>query len=131
MMTPHVPVTTLYELLGGDPKVRQLVNCFYDLMDRQPEFAALRAMHGKDLTVMREKLADWLSGWLGGPALYDERPDATCIGHAHAPFKIDQQMNDEWMTCMSRALDDALVPAAVQARLRPPLAALAGFLRNQ
>jgi hemoglobin len=116
--------------MGGDPVLRAVVDRFYDLMDQDPSYSQLRAMHAPDLTLMRAKLGDWLSGWLGGPALYDERPDATCIGHAHAPFRIDQQMQDDWLSCMVRALDDCHVPVPVQARLRPPLAALAGFLRN-
>jgi len=130
MMTSDAPKITLYELLGGDPTLRQLVTRFYDLMDQQPEFATLRSLHGHDLIPIREKLGDWLSGWLGGPPLYEQRPDATCIGHAHAGFKIDQQMLDEWLICMDQAMADIRVPQPVQARLRPHFSALAGFLRN-
>jgi hemoglobin len=36
---------SLYGLVGGDEKLRELVDRFYDLMDLEPEFAALRAMH--------------------------------------------------------------------------------------
>jgi hemoglobin len=129
-MTEPNPSTTLYEEIGGDPALRHWVNRFYDLMDREPEFVALRALHGRDLTLARAKLGDWLSGWLGGPALYASRSDAMCIGHAHAAFKIDQQLHDDWLRCIYRALDDSPIARATQDRLRPPLAALAGFLRN-
>ena len=41
------PQPTLYELIGGNDKLRELVDRFYDLMDLETEFAALRAMHAK------------------------------------------------------------------------------------
>jgi len=127
---PDTEVTTPFEWIGGEDVVRAMTERFYDLMDQQPEFATLRSLHGHDLIPIREKLGDWLSGWLGGPPLYEQRPDATCIGHAHAGFKIDQQMLDEWLICMDQAMADIRVPQPVQASLRPHFSALAGFLRN-
>ena len=44
-MTTPEQSHTLYHLIGGDVRVRELVDRFYDLMDLQPEFAVLRAMH--------------------------------------------------------------------------------------
>ncbi|MBS0375801.1 MAG: group II truncated hemoglobin [Proteobacteria bacterium] len=124
-------VGTLYEALGGEPAVRVLVNHFYDRMDALPQFRALRDLHAADLAPMRAKLADWLSGWLGGPPRYFERPDAICIGAAHRPYVIDAALRDAWLECMAGALQDAAVPAPVVARLRPAFAALAEALRNR
>ena len=61
--------TTLYQLVGGDDKLRELVDRFYDLMDLEPEFAELRAMHPPTLDGSRDKLYHFLSGWTGGPDL--------------------------------------------------------------
>jgi hemoglobin len=122
---------TPYELLGSDPGVAALVDRFYDLMDQDPAYAALRRMHAADLAPMRDKLNDWLAGWLGGPQRYHDRPDAACIGSAHAPYAIDVAMRDQWLDCMFRALDGVEASAAAQARIRPPLAAMAEMLRNR
>ena len=54
MAAPRTP----YEILGEDG-IRELVNAFYDIMDRLPEAASLRAMHAEDLTPMKEKLAEY------------------------------------------------------------------------
>ena len=67
--TAHTP----YELIGGEEAVRALVERFYDLMELDPDFAKLRAVHGSTLEHAREKLFMFLSGWLGGPGLYTER----------------------------------------------------------
>src|SRR3954471_17980796 len=55
---------TPYELIGGDAKVRELVDRFYDLMDFEPAYRQLRAVHGNTLESAREKLHHFLSGWL-------------------------------------------------------------------
>jgi hemoglobin len=125
------PVPTMYAELGGDPAVRALVDRFYDVMQREPALAPLRALHAADLAPMRDKLSDWMCTWLGGPQRYFQRPDAVCIGAAHSAFPIDTAMRDLWLECMYRALDEVGAPAALQARVRPPLATLAEFLRNR
>ena len=61
---------TLYDAIGGDLAVRQLVDRFYDHMHVLPDVATLRAMHPPDLGESRDKLYWFLSGWLGGPSLY-------------------------------------------------------------
>ena len=40
---PAVP--TPFELFGGAVAVRELVDRFYDLMEGDPDYAALRALH--------------------------------------------------------------------------------------
>ncbi len=121
---------TPYELLGGDPAIRAIVERFYDLMDRDPAYAALRGIHGPDLGPMRDKLCDWFSEWLGGPRRYHARADAKCIGAAHAPYAIDAAMRDEWLACMQRAIDETGASDAAQARIRPAMVGMAEFLRN-
>ena len=58
---------TLFDTLGGEARLRDLVDRFYDLMDLEPQFAALRAMHPPTLDRSRDKLFWFLCGWLGGP----------------------------------------------------------------
>lgn len=122
---------TPYELLGGAVPLRRLVDRFYDIMDSAPEARELRAMHAPDLGPMRGKFHDFMSGWLGGPALYAQRSDTTCISRAHQPYPIDQAARDQWLWCMERALDDVGAPAAMREMVRPALERMADFLRNR
>jgi hemoglobin len=125
------PAPTPYDLIGGEPAVRRLVERFYYLMDTRPEAAELRAMHARDLGPMTEKLGDFMMGWLGGPRIYFERSDAGCITEAHVPYAIDAAARDQWLACMYQALDDTGVPCEVQALVRQPLARVAEFLKNR
>ena len=68
---------TAYEALGGESAVRALVDRFYDLMDLEPAYAGIRALHPATLDGSRDKLFWFLCGWLGGPDLYIRAASAT------------------------------------------------------
>ena len=97
---------TPYERLGGREVLRQIVDRFYDLMDEDPAYAALRAMHADDLTPMRESLTGFLTGWSGGPR--DWFASGKCVMSAHKQLAIDPALVSEWMDAMRRAIDETV-----------------------
>jgi len=125
------PAVTPYDRLGGAPVLRQLVDAFYDAMDREPEAAGIRAMHAPDLADIRDRLFDWLSGWSGGPPLYNARPDRKCIMSAHRPFAIGEAEREQWMACMRKALAGLDLDDDVRAMYDAAFARLADGLRNR
>lgn len=122
---------TPFDRIGGEIVVRRVVERFYDLMETDPAVAKLRAMHAGDLGPMREKLGDFLVGWMGGPPIYFRRKDARCMGEAHEPFAIDAGIRDEWLSCMHRALDAEGVPADLQQMIREALARMTAAMVNR
>lgn len=125
------PPATPYERMGGDEAVRKLVNRFYDLMESSTGVTELREMHAPDLNPMREKLFDFLSGWLGGPPRYFQRADSKCMGSAHQPFAITAAARDQWLACFFRALDDVGVDVETRNMLRAPITRMAESFRNR
>ena len=123
--------TTPYERLGGDAVVRTLVDRFYDLMDLEPDFADLRRAHGSDLTDARDKLYRFLSGWLGGPDLYIQRFGHPRLRARHLPFAIGVRERDQWLACMSQALDETHCPAELKPRLMEAYFKTADWMRNR
>ena len=121
---------TPYDQLGGAAGVRDLVNRFYDVMDQDPMLGELRTMHAPDLTPMRQKLFEFMSGWLGGPPLYFERPDHPCIVSAHRAFPIGAKERDQWLSAMHRALTETSLSSETQQLLRQALFQTADALRN-
>lgn len=122
---------TPYERLGAAPVLRRLVDDFYDIMDRDPAAAGIRAMHAADLTDIRDRLFDWLSGWSGGPPVYNARPDRKCIMSAHAPYAIGPAERDQWMGCMRQALAGLEINDDVRDLFEAAFARLADGLRNR
>lgn len=93
-----------YRAAGGITGLRQLVDDFYRLMDERPEAAALRALHPADLSSSRDKLACFLSGWLGGPRLFAERYGSISIPAFHAQWQVDESLARAWLDCMAGAI---------------------------
>jgi hemoglobin len=121
---------TPYELLGGEEKIRELANAFYDAMDRLPQAAGIRQMHGENLDVIKEKLFEYLSGWMGGPPLYFKNHNTICLTTPHKPFAIKAEHRDQWLLCMDQALEEVGASDEVRAMLKEPLYQLADIVRN-
>jgi len=95
-----------YRAAGGFEGLLGLVERFYRKMDELPEAARIRAMHPDDLTVSKDKLARFLSGWLGGPRLYDETYGPIRIPMAHRHLDVGEPERDAWLACMTAALEE-------------------------
>ncbi len=93
-----------YQAAGGIDGIQKLVSCFYDLMDSLPESQNIRAMHRKDLKIARSRLALFLSGWLGGPKLYQEQVGSISIPGFHRRFDIGSAEKEAWLNCMAKAI---------------------------
>ena len=122
---------TPYQLLGGDAKVRELVERFYDLMELEPAYAKLRAVHGSSLDSAREKLYLFLSGWLGGPSLYTDRFGHPMLRARHLPFAIGEVERDQWMACMVQAMEEVEVPQELRTALGEAFYKTADWMRNR
>jgi hemoglobin len=121
---------TPFEALGEEG-IRNLTNAFYDYMDSAPEVADIRAMHGKDLTAMKERLADYLTGWMGGPQRYAEKYGSVCMTSPHKPYAIGPAERDQWLLCMDRALEQIGADDELKQMLKEPMFAIADMIRNR
>lgn len=122
---------TPYDLIGGDAAVRALVDRFYDLMDFEPAYRELRAVHGSTLESAREKLYLFLSGWLGGPPLYLERHGHPMLRARHLPFAISTVERDQWLACMAQAMEEEHVPEELRGPLAEAFFKTADWMRNK
>jgi hemoglobin len=117
-----------FEAVGGEAPVRALVDRFYDLMELEPAYAQLRSLHPADLSGSRDKLFWFLCGWLGGPPHYESRFGHPRLRARHLPFRIGIRERDEWMSCMTRAMDELQFP--FRERLQESFAGTADWMRN-
>lgn len=119
---------TPYEAAGGEDGVRALVEAFYDRIDS--ESPDLRAMLPRDDSGSRLKLFEYLSGWLGGPNLYEQKRGHPRLRMRHIPFPIGRAEAAEWMRCMRLAMDDAGIRRELREFLDVRLGALAEHMVN-
>lgn len=123
--------TTPYAQLGGEAALRALVDRFYDLMELEPGYRELRALHPSTTEGSRDKLFMFLSGWLGGPDLFVERHGHPRLRARHLPYAIGVRERDQWLACMGQAMQECGLDAALATRLQASLANTADWMRNQ
>ncbi|QBG47854.1 globin [Verrucomicrobia bacterium S94] len=113
-----------FRIAGGVEGCYKLANDFYDIMETLPEARKILFMHPSDLTESRDKLACFLSGYMNGPELYEEKYGPLALGAAHAHLPISGKEKDMWLLCMEKALEKQDWPEEFKAfmlmRLRTP-----------
>jgi hemoglobin len=122
---------TPYQRLGGESRVRELVDRFYDYMEGLQEAATIRGLHARSLKASREKLFLFLSGWLGGPDLYVQKYGHPMLRRRHLPFPIGDRERDQWMLCMQRALADMDLEPDLERELSAAFRRTADHMRNR
>ena len=125
------PGPTPFERIGGEAAIQALVDRFYDLMDLEPAYRELRAVHGDTLEQARAKLFWFLCGWLGGPQHYVERFGHPRLRMRHMPFAIGILERDQWMACMHQAMVEREVEPELLERLMASLFNTADWMRNR
>jgi hemoglobin len=120
-----------YQRIGGEAKVRELVQRFYQLMDEMPEAHQIRKMHAAELKTAEDKLFIFLSGWMGGPPLYEELYGHPRLRMRHMPFGIGEAERDQWMLCMTQAMQEVIDDEALRKELTDAFYKVADFMRNR
>ncbi len=110
--------------------MRELANRFYDIMETAPEAKELYAIHPLPLTQIRQKFFEFLSGWLGGPPLFEQQYGHPRLRARHLPFTVNQQLRDQWMFCMEQALDEVVENKLLRDGIRQSLGQLASHMIN-
>lgn len=118
-----------YQLLGENT-IRTIAHTFYDVMDEMPQAEKIRAMHAKHKGDIKQKLTEYLTGWLGGPPLYSDKTGTVCLTDPHKPYPIGPKERDQWLMCWYEALERVGVSEDVKSMLKDPMYRLADTVRN-
>ncbi|GJM13278.1 MAG: hypothetical protein DHS20C12_16810 [Pseudohongiella sp.] len=94
-----------FQAAGQEDGIRRLVDCFYDIMEENPDYQRIRSWHPRNSEISRDKLARFLCGWMGGPGRYQERYGPISIPQAHRHLQVTESEKDQWLSCMREALN--------------------------
>ncbi|MBP3041851.1 globin [Bacillaceae bacterium Marseille-Q3522] len=87
----------------GEETLHLLVDAFYRRVGQHPDLAPI---FPKDLTETARKQKQFLTQYLGGPALYSAEHGHPMLRARHLPFQITETRAKAWLTCMSEAMDE-------------------------
>jgi hemoglobin len=119
---------SFYDLVGGEPTFRKLVNEFYAGVATDP---VLRPLYPEeDLGPAAERLTLFLIQYWGGPATYSQQRGHPRLRMRHAPFKVGPAERDAWLRQMRRAMDTLALPPEQDAKLWAYLTHAAEFMVN-
>lgn len=106
-------LTTLFDEVGGEAFFRGLVAAFYRGVRTDP---VLIPMYPEaDLEGAEHRLATFLAQYFGGPTTYSQERGHPRLRMRHAPFHINAEARDRWLTHMEAALDE-MAPAPIHRR---------------
>ncbi len=127
---PHMTYKprSVYDLLDGEEQLRQMVDAFYDQVERD---AVLRPMYPADLAESKRRLFLFLVQFFGGPTRYSEERGHPRLRMRHFPFAIDRQARDHWLDHMLRAIDVAGIREPARTMMRDYFERSSAFLINR
>ncbi len=110
---------TIYDRIGGETALKQLVVRFYAKVQNQPLLAPL---FPENIEPVSDKQFLFLSQFFGGPTLYSDLYGHPMMRARHMPFPITTDHADAWLQCMGEALAeiniDEFLQAAILERLK-------------
>lgn len=97
---------TIYEAIGGQDTVDQLVTAQYKYVGKHPK---LLEIFPKNLQESARKQRLFLTQFFGGPNLYSKERGHPMLRRRHMPFAITPERKDAWLECFLKALDDVQI----------------------
>jgi hemoglobin len=113
MPEPEVP--TIFSWAGGDAAFSRWLNAFYDLVEQDELIAPL--FGGRVTPAHREAVTAWWCEVMGGPASYtNDHGGYPHMLAKHVGLAITPEQRLRFVTLLSRAADDAQLPADPELR---------------
>lgn len=97
---------SLYIRIGGDQKIQELVDAFYDRVAQDPH---LQPIFPDDLTETKRKQLMFLTQYLGGPPIYSQERGHPRLRARHMAFPITPTRANAWLQCMSEAMQEVQI----------------------
>ena len=97
-------MTSFWEQVGGRPTFEKLVRRFYSGVQTDP--VIWRMYPQEDLEGAIQRLTGFLEQYWGGPATYSEQRGHPRLRMRHAPFAINPEARDHWLSHMRVAVDE-------------------------
>ena len=121
---------TFYEQIGGMPVVERVVARFYAGV---AEDDVLSAMYPDDDLAdgsAARRLTLFLAQYWGGPTTYSQERGHPRLRMRHAPFVVNRDAKERWLTHFRAGLDEVALPPELDAKFWDYVTYAAEFMLN-
>ena len=119
--------TLVYDMVGGEQTLRQLVEVFYAKIEADAE---LRAMFPEDLEPGKYWQFLFLMQYFGGPARYAAERGHPRLRMRHSPYPIDARARDRWLAYMLESIDEVGITGEAREIMRGYFERASAFMIN-
>ncbi|WP_240624941.1 truncated hemoglobin [Staphylococcus debuckii] len=98
-----------YEVIGKE-RLYSMIDYFYSLVEKDER---INYLFPGDFAETSRKQKQFLTQFLGGPALYTEEHGHPMLKMRHMEFRITSFERDAWLENMNKAIQHAELPAGV------------------
>ena len=103
MNEPTDDTPSFYDEIGGEATITAIVARFYEGV---ADDDVLRPLYPEaDLGPAEERFRLFLMQYWGGPTTYSEQRGHPRLRMRHAPFAVNPEAKDHWLTCFRAGLD--------------------------
>ena len=106
---------TIFDLIGGEAAVRELVDRFYARVERDP---ILRPLFPDDLEAGKRWQFLFLCQFFGGPQDYAAERGHPRLKMRHSPFPIGREEREAWLGHMLAAIDETGIQEPMRTSMR-------------
>jgi hemoglobin len=117
---------SLYQQIGA-AKLRKIVQSFYPLVKANP---ILTDLFPENISETMNKQEAFLTGFLGGPALYHQTYGHPMLRGRHMKFKITIDHARAWFECFSEAVNAVELEQNVRTELLGAVGRVAAAMVN-
>lgn len=123
---------SMIDRIGGEPKVHELVDHFYDLIETLPQGQGILEMHlkGHGLAHVRTAQFEFLCGFFGGRQYYHEHHGHMNLREIHAHVDIRRQDAEDWLAIMDKTMSDSCIAVELRRKLHTTFHRAAMMLVN-
>lgn len=124
----EIKLEDFYELVGGEPFFRALVDDFYAGVSQDP--VLLPMYPPEDMAGANQRLRLFLMQYWGGPSEYHELRGHPRLRMRHAPFAVDANARDHWLQHMMKSVANRKLPPELERVLTDYLVQVAHTMVN-
>ncbi|OFJ80814.1 truncated hemoglobin YjbI [Staphylococcus sp. HMSC056G08] len=117
---------TPYEVIGQE-RLYHMIDYFYSLVEQDER---INHLFPGDFAETSRKQKQFLTQFLGGPALYTEEHGHPMLKMRHMDFRITTFERDAWLENMNKAIQHAELPAGIDEYLYERLRLTANHMVN-